>query len=108
MPSYLKTATFRSEPLRRLVTRIACVRCGVWGYNQGAHMGGLAEGKGRGLKVSDARVAALCGPRVGIPGCHAEVGDGRGDEGLKWVALTYIALVEAGELVPNPREGWKR
>ena len=95
--SYFKDVKYRSEPYLRAVASLPCVRCGVWGYTQAAHMGGLAHGKGGRTKVSDARTAALCGPRTGIPGCHAEVGDGL-DGGYEWIALTVIALIEAGQL----------
>lgn len=60
--------TFRSAKWLRAVRAIEyCVRCGKWGV-QAAHRN---EGKGMGMKVSDALTAALCG------GCHVEIDNGR-------------------------------
>jgi hypothetical protein len=64
----MKPKTFRSEPLRRAVADLACRRCGIQGWTQAAHSN---EGKGMGIKASDARIAALCHT------CHAEIDQGR-------------------------------
>src|SRR3974390_1672224 len=64
--------TFRSETYRRYIASLPCAHCGLEGYSQAAHVGGLAEGKGGGLKVSDARCIPLCGDRPEVAGCHTK------------------------------------
>jgi hypothetical protein len=108
MPAYPKSPHYESRPLRQLIATLECVRCGIEGYTQCAHMGGVAQGKGLGYKVSDSRCAALCGPHPNaegeiVVGCHAEVGEGHGDHGLEWIARTFILLVERGLLVVKRR-----
>ena len=103
-----KVPIFRNETLLRQVATLPCVCCGIWGYTQAAHIGGLAEGKGGALKVSDSRIAALCtvhpDPRgLGFPlalGCHEQFDQGKIDpsRGVEFIALTYIALIEGGKL----------
>ncbi|HUD65620.1 MAG TPA: hypothetical protein VMQ17_13615 [Candidatus Sulfotelmatobacter sp.] len=103
-----KQPIFRSEPLRRAVASLHCVCCGIHGWTQCAHIGGLKEGKGRSLKVSDSRVAALCGPHPSpmgpaypyVPGCHADLDQGRIDSarGPEFVAETYVLLMEQRKL----------
>lgn len=97
-----KLLTFRSEDLRRAVASLPCMRCGVWGHTQAAHMN---LGKGGGIKASDAALAALCCDRPGTRGCHAMLDQGGKMEKLErrafeieMVALTYIALAERGLL----------
>ena len=60
--------TWRSERFRRLVSTLDCGACGATGPSQTAHRN---EGKGMGLKVSDALCAALC------PACHYELDQGK-------------------------------
>lgn len=97
-----KSLTFRSEELRRAVVLLPCMHCGVHGWTQAAHAN---QGKGGGLKASDASIAALCGTRPGVRGCHAMLDQGgvlekaeRRVFELEMVALTYIALMERGLL----------
>jgi hypothetical protein len=97
-----KKLTYRSEPLRRAVAQLPCMKCGVWGYTQAAHTN---LGKGGGIKASDAAIAALCCDRLGVRGCHALLDQGgklpkleRRAFEIEMVALTYIALVERGIL----------
>ena len=66
MTRYLKTPLFRSEQFRKLVTSLPCQVCGQEG-TQAAHRN---EGKGMGLKTSDALVVALC------PTCHTRLDQG--------------------------------
>jgi len=101
MPSYLKTPIYRNEALLRAVHEIACVCCGAWGYTQAAHVGGVAQGKGRGIKVSDSRIAALCCDRPQKVGCHTQFDQHKIDQarGPEFIAATYIALIEAGLIV---------
>lgn len=88
--------TYRSEKLRRAVASLPCQHCGREGATQAAHRN---EGKGMGLKVSDALVAALCDR------CHAEIDSGRTmtrDERRDFWNQAYIktaqALIERGLL----------
>lgn len=60
--------TWRSEKFRKLVASIDCSACGASGPSQAAHRN---EGKGMGIKVSDALCAALC------PTCHTELDQGK-------------------------------
>lgn len=97
-----KLLTFRSERLRRAVTTLPCMQCGVEGYTQAAHAN---YGKGGAQKASDAAIAALCADRPGVRGCHALLDQGgvlKKDERrafeMEMVAKTYIALMERGLL----------
>ena len=67
MISYFKEKTFKSEWFRRLVTELPCQHCGAEG-TQAAHRN---QGKGIGIKTSDALVVALC------PACHTRLDQGR-------------------------------
>lgn len=88
--------TFRSVAWRRAVADLGiCVRCGAHGV-QAAHRD---EGKGMGIKTSDALTAALC------PTCHAELGEGkhltrdeRRREMDRAIVLTVERLAAAGRL----------
>lgn len=51
---------FRSESLRRAVASLPCQACGREGATQAAHNNQLADGKGMGIKSSDATCMALC------------------------------------------------
>lgn len=94
MVSYLKKPIFRSEPLRRAVASLPCVCCGREGMTQAAHIGGLEDGKGFGIKVADSRIAALC------VDCHQELDQHKMVDPPEdaFIAETYIALMEAGLL----------
>ena len=52
------------------VASLPCQRCGHYPPSQVAHSNQLRDGKGRGLKSSPWRVAALC------PTCHVEIDSG--------------------------------
>lgn len=58
----------RSESYRRYVATFPCDFCGIEGYSQAAHPN---TGKGMGIKADDFSCFPLCGPRFGVPGCHA-------------------------------------
>jgi hypothetical protein len=97
-----KLLTFRSEELRRAVTTLPCMNCGVERYTQAAHGN---TNKGGGLKASDAAIAALCCDRPGVRGCHAMMDQGglmtkaeRRAFEIEMIAKTYIALIERGLL----------
>lgn len=101
-------AMYRNEALLAVVRLLPCVECGKVGHTQAAHSNQLRFGKGRGLKASDAAIMALCGPGFGMPGCHAELDQGshmtkaeRYAFEYEHIALTLIALLEAGFLVVN-------
>ena len=59
---------WRSEKFKRLVASLDCSACPAPGPSQAAHRN---EGKGMGIKVSDALCAALC------PTCHTELDQGK-------------------------------
>lgn len=88
--------TYRSEKLRRAVADLPCQHCGRYGCTQAAHRN---EGKGMGLKTSDALLAALCAD------CHRELDQGkdmsreeRRDMWNRACIKTYQALMETGVL----------
>jgi hypothetical protein len=90
---YLKQPTYRSEAWRRAVASLPCVCCMREG-SQAAHRN---EGKGMGLKTSDAWTVPLC------PSCHSEFDQGRRwDKQTKremfdaWLILTIDALAREG------------
>lgn len=53
--------TFRSRPLLNACRQLECCHCGIDdGTVVAAHSNWSIDGKGKGLKASDAAVAALC------------------------------------------------
>jgi hypothetical protein len=97
-----KLLTFRSEDLRRAVTTLPCMHCGIEHHTQAAHGN---KDKGGQLKASDAAIAALCADRPGIRGCHAMLDQSgtltkaeRREFEMEMIAKTYIALIERGLL----------
>jgi len=97
----------KHPPLRSADWKIAvrmlgyCVRCGS---NDGCEPAHRNEGKGMGMKASDAACAALC--RV----CHLELDQGRTmtrpekrAELDRCIVLTHIALADRGILTINLR-----
>lgn len=63
-----KVAPVRSEPYRRLVAALPCIRCGIAGFSQAAHPN---TGKGAGTKTDDRLCFPLCACRPGVRGCHS-------------------------------------
>jgi hypothetical protein len=103
--SYPKQTALRNEDLRRAVSLLPCVLCGICGYTQAAHIGGLEAGKGIGLKVSDSHIGALCTLHPGpggklVQGCHEKFDQHKLGPGLEAtiVMRTYIGLMEKGLL----------
>jgi hypothetical protein len=97
MPSYLKQPIFRSEKHRRAVASQECGGCDSFAGSQAAHEN---MNKGMGLKVSDARCAALC------PICHRELDQGasmtREERREFWkdaFIKTIVRMIERGVLV---------
>jgi hypothetical protein len=102
MVTLQKREIYRDERLRRAIASLACVCCGRHGYTQSAHIGGVAEGKGMRLKVSDSLEAALCTVHPEgsflVDGCHEKFDQYKidNDRGWEFIAKTYVALIEAG------------
>ncbi len=62
---------YRNKRLLEIVRELPCQHCGVSdGTVVAAHSNQLRDGKGRGIKCSDALIAALCYR------CHAEIDQG--------------------------------
>jgi hypothetical protein len=62
---------YRNRKLLNLLSTIPCQNCGIQdGTVVAAHSNQLKHGKGRGIKASDAMVAALC------YSCHMELDQG--------------------------------
>ena len=67
-----KTMNYRDPKLLKAIRGCACQRCGVEdGTIVAAHSNQLKDGKGRGIKSHDYRIAALCYR------CHAEIDQGK-------------------------------
>jgi hypothetical protein len=98
-----KHPPLRSEDWKEAVRSLGyCVRCNTICRPQCAHRN---EGKGAGMKCSDAACAALC------PICHREIDQGKGmarDERRaeldRCIVLTHIALADRGVLMVNLKE----
>lgn len=73
MIQYPKAKPLRDEGYRQLVASLPCAWCGIEGHTQAAHAN---TGKGMAMKSSDADLIPLCGPRPGVPGCHARLDQG--------------------------------
>lgn len=72
---------YRNEKLLRAVAQLPCQMCGLEGSTQAAHSNQLKDGKGRGLKAPDYRIAALCFK------CHTEI-----DQGVKLLKQRRVEL----------------
>ena len=63
---------YRNKKLLELVRSFPCQHCGIQdGTVVAAHSNQLRDGKGRGIKASDYRIASLCFK------CHAELDQGK-------------------------------
>jgi hypothetical protein len=98
-------SAFRYEAFRRAVAALPCQCCGIWNHSQAAHANLSNMGKGRGIKASDGALMALCATRPGDVGCHVRLdqligmtADEAEQNTHRWIASTYIALIEAGAL----------
>jgi len=84
---------YRNKKLLELIRVIPCQHCGLQdGTVVAAHSNQLRDGKGRGIKSHDFRVAALCYR------CHSEL-----DQGNK---LTREERVEMWEQAHRNTIGW--
>ena len=76
---------YRNEKLLKAVRECPCQHCGAQdGTVVAAHSNQLIDGKGRGLKAHDYRIAALCFR------CHAEL-----DQGAKMSKQERVNMWEA-------------
>jgi len=87
--------TYRSPKLLKLVREVPeCMSCG--NYNDGtvvaAHSNQLRDGKGRGIKAQDYRIAAMCNI------CHMELDQGKN--------LSKAERVEMWEEAHRKTIGW--
>lgn len=84
---------YRSKALLEAVREAYCMRCGAQdGTVVAAHSNQLRDGKGRGLKAHDYRIAALCYK------CHMKL-----DQGKDW---TKEQRVEFWEEAHRETIGW--
>jgi hypothetical protein len=84
---------YRNRKLLDAIHDFACAHCGVSdGTVSAAHSNQLRDGKGRGLKAHDYRVAALCNR------CHYSIDQGRD--------LSYEQRIELWEEAHRKTVGW--
>jgi len=84
---------YRNKKLLEIVRESPCQHCGIQdGTVVAAHSNQLRDGKGRGLKSSDARIAALCYR------CHSDIDQGR--------SLSKDQRVEVWESAHRATIGW--
>ena len=84
---------YRNKKLLEIVRESPCQHCGIQdGTVVAAHSNQLRDGKGRGLKSSDARIAALCYR------CHSDIVQGR--------SLSKDQRVEMWESAHRATIGW--
>ena len=84
---------YRNKKLLELVRQCPCQNCGIEdGTVVAAHSNQLRDGKGRGLKAHDYRIAALCFR------CHTEL-----DQGTK---MSKAERVESWEDAHRCTIGW--
>ena len=75
---------YRNAKLLREAGRLPCQHCGMDdGTTVAAHSNQLRDGKGRGLKANDYRIATLCFK------CHSEL-----DQGKIWSKAERVSIFE--------------
>ena len=75
---------YRNKKLLESIRQLPCQLCEIEdGTVVAAHSNQLRDGKGRGLKASDYRIAALCFS------CHAEL-----DQGNTWTKAERVEMWE--------------
>lgn len=94
-----KMQIVRSEPYRRLVAALPCIKCGREGYSQAAHV----PPSGKSMKQSDLDTFPLCCTRMLEIGCHVEFdqyimfdSDRAREQGAAWAAQTRARIIYAG------------
>lgn len=96
---------YRNKKLLEIVRQFPCQACGIDdGTVVGAHSNQLRDGKGRGIKCSDAMIAALC------YNCHMELDQGKKLSKQERIDFwedahrsTVKLLIEKEFLIVNPR-----
>ena len=84
---------YRNAKLLRAVREAPCMMCGIQdGTVVAAHSNQLRDGKGKGIKAHDYRIAAMCYR------CHAEI-----DQGAK---LSKEERLQAWEEAHRKTVGW--
>ena len=104
MISRPKENVVRSEPYRRLVAALPCIKCGIEGMSQAAHPN---TGKGGAIKTDDRDCFPLC--HDGSPSrCHPRFDQGamfskqmRREIEQEWAAQTRLRLRELSLLDPS-------
>ncbi|HEY1127951.1 MAG TPA: hypothetical protein VGF12_00985 [Roseateles sp.] len=98
----LKLNPVRSEPYRRLVAALPCIRCGIEQLSQHAHGN---YGKGMALKTCDLYSFPLCADQPGRVGCHTGHDQGallpreiRREVEAEWARRTLLGIVAEGKL----------
>ena len=95
--------TYRNKKLLEYARRLPCQHCGADdGTVVAAHSNQLRDGKGRGLKASDYRIASLC------YSCHSEIDQGKKLDKSERVSMfedahrsTIGEFFERGYIVPK-------
>lgn len=95
--------TYRNKKLLEYARRLPCQHCGADdGTVVAAHSNQLRDGKGRGLKASDYRIASLC------YSCHSEIDQGKKLDKSQRVSMfedahrsTIGEFFERGYIVPK-------
>ena len=62
---------YRNKKLLKAVSLLPCQICGLENATQASHSNQLRDGKGKGIKAHDYRIAALCWM------CHTEIDQGK-------------------------------
>ena len=85
-----KEHAVRSEPYRRMVAELPCMRCGLEGSSQAAH----PPPSGKGIKEDDRDCIPLCCTRLLVPGCHVDLDQFRlmpKQQAIRWVlSMAYF------------------
>jgi Fe-S oxidoreductase len=95
--------TYRNKKILEYARRLPCQHCGADdGTVVAAHSNQLRDGKGRGLKASDYRIASLC------YSCHSEIDQGKKLDKSERVSMfedahrsTIGEFFERGYIVPK-------
>jgi len=100
-----KENAIEHEGYRRLVAKLPCKVCGIFGQSQAAHPN---TGKGQGIKTDDRECFPLCADSPGRRGCHPQFDQGalfskavRRELEPVWGADTRRAIEAAGNWPEN-------
>lgn len=99
-----KENAVRSEPYRRLVAALPCIKCGIHDYSQAAH----PPPTGKGIKTPDTDCFPLCCVRPGNTGCHYLFDqnmmmprDQMRETARMWAAATRLMILASGKWPKN-------